>query len=346
MHIKIRFISLFMLVVTLIAQTDDAESLTKGMSTGSYRPMFLDMSNPPIPIASEIDPAKYLLEPGDQFHVIVTSLESKRLPGREYDLFNAETVEYYEFIDPTGGLTLPSIGQFSTTGKTYQQIKDEISTAAQKMSYTNIQTIVHLAVIRSFKVRVMRAVEYPGYVVMTSVSRVKDAIDETKGVQKYGSSEVAIIERDGFSQNLFLKEFLLMGDLSQNPILKEGDAIIISFMDAVQDEPSNFMEYKTSQIIVHGFVHGPQRSSYVPGYKVNDYIAMVGGVLNTGSRTRIYRADGTVLNRAYDEYIEPGDVAVVPENLCGRLSGNISILQTAATVATLILTYQATIGTV
>jgi len=108
-------------------------------------------------------------------------------------------------------------------------------------------------------------------------------------------------------------------------------------------EESNLTEYKTTQIIVHGFVRGPRSFSYKPGYRASDYIAMVGGVLNIGSEnnTIIYRANGSELQSAYDEYVEPGDVIVVPESFRSRFFGNISILQTATAIATLILTYQA-----
>ena len=181
---------------------------------------------------------------------------------------------------------------------------------------------------------------------MTPISRVKDAIKATKGVQKYGSSDVAFLERNGIKQKLTLKEFLINGDLNQNPTLIEGDKIIIPFVENKKREELNFTEYKTSQIIVHGFVHRPRGFSYVPGYKASDYIAMVGGVLNIGSEnsTIIYRADGSELHDAYDEFIEPGDVVVVPESLRSRMFGNISILQTATAIATLWLTYKAAIG--
>jgi len=337
------FLSIISITI-LSAQSENLESLRPSM--GSYQPVYRDMSNPAIPLEGEIDPNKYLLGPGDQLHIVVTSLENKLLPGREFDLFNAETVEYYEIIGPAGELTLPSIGQFSTNGKTYQQVKNEIISAASKKSYKKIQTTVRFASIRSFKVQVIGAVEYPGYVVMTSVSRVKDAINKTKGVQKYGSNEIVYLERNGKRQKLLLKFFLLNGDLSQNPTLMEGDKIIVPFVESMKKEESNFTEYKTSQIIVHGFVRRPRGFSYVPGYKASDYIAMVGGALNIGSEnnTIIYRADGSELQGAYDEFVEPGDVIVVPESFRSRLFGSISILQTATAIATLILTYQAATG--
>lgn len=328
----------------LFSQTEKLESLTK--SAGSYQPVYRDLSDPAIPLEGVIDPSEYYLGPGDQLHVVVTSKENKLLPGQAFDLFNAETVEYFVYVGPSGELSLPSIGQFSTQDKTYQQIKDEIIASAKSKSYKDVITTVQLAALRSFKIKIFGAVENPGYVTVSSIARVRDAIRAAKGVQKYGSNEIIFLERDGERKELHLKKFLLEGDISQNPNLKEGDIIIVPFVESTEKEKLNFTEYKTHQVIVHGFVRGPRGYPYVPGYRSSDYIAMVGGTLNIGSigSTIIYRSDGTVLKSAYDEFVEPGDVIVVPESLRSQLFGNISILQTATAIATLWLTYKAAIG--
>jgi len=331
------------MMTILSAQTESLESLTSGI--GGNQPLYNDMSKPAIPLEGEIDPNKYLLGPGDQLHVVVTSLENKLFPGQDFDLFNAETIEYYVYIGPAGELTLPSIGQFSTHGKTYEQIREEIINAAKFKSYKDVVTTVRLAALRSFKIQVLGAVEYPGFVVMSPINRVRDAILKTKGIQKYGSNEIVYLERNNERSKLYLKDFLVKGDMAQNPTLLEGDKIIVPFVENKKDEESNFTEYKSSQIIIHGFVRSPRGFAYVPGYKASDYIAMVGGALNIGSenKTIIYRANGSELQNAYNEYIEPGDVVVVPESLRSRMFGNISILQTATAIATLILTYQAAV---
>jgi protein involved in polysaccharide export with SLBB domain len=341
---KVKLFTTLLIIMSIIcAQSEKIEGLTK--NAGSYQPVFNDLSNPAIPLEEEIDPAEYLLGPGDQIHVVVTSLENKLFPGHDYDLFAAETVEYYVFIGPAGELILPSIGQFSTQGKTYEQIRDEIILTAKSKSYKNVNTTIRLAALRTFKIQVLGAVEKPGYVVMSPTNRVRDAIIKTKGVQKYGSNEIVYLERNSIRKILNLKEFLLNGDLIQNPTLIEGDKIIVPFIGNIKDQDLNFTEYKTSQIIVHGFVRRPRGFSYTPGYKASDYIAMVGGVLNIGNEnnTIIYRADGTELKDAFDEYVEPGDVIVVPESIKSRMFGNISILQTATAIATLYLTYKAAI---
>ena len=92
------------------------------------------------------------------FRSVVTSLENKLFPGHDYDLFAAETIEYYVFIGPAGELILPSIGQFSTQGKTYEQIRDEIILTAKSKSYKNVNTTIRLAALRTFKIQVLGAV--------------------------------------------------------------------------------------------------------------------------------------------------------------------------------------------
>mgnify|MGYP001259446485 FL=1 len=335
-----QLIKIIMIFFTLLfSQTDDIKLLSK--ETNNYQPFFRDRTNLEIPLEREIDPKDYLLGPGDQLHIVVNSLENRLFPGQEYDLFTAETVEYFEFIGPAGELTLPSIGQFSTKGKSYQMIKDEIILTASNKSYKKIQTTVQLSIIRSFKVQVIGAVENPGYVVITAVDRVKDAIDMTNGVQKYGDNKIVFLERNGKRQKLFLKEFLLNGDLNQNPTLLEGDKIIVPFIESIKENESKFTEYKTSLVVVSGFVILPSAYPYIAGYKASDYIAMVGGTLTIGNKNKtiIYRADGSNRLGALDEFVEPGDVIFVPESFRSRFLGNISILQTATAIATLYLTF-------
>ena len=339
-----QLIKIIMIFFTsLFSQTDDIKLLSK--ETNNYQPFFRDRTNLEIPLEREIDPKDYLLGPGDQLHIVVNSLENRLFPGQEYDLFTAETVEYFEFIGPAGELTLPSIGQFSTKGKSYQMIKDEIILTASNKSYKKIQTTVQLSIIRSFKVQVIGAVENPGYVVITAVDRVKDAIDMTNGVQKYGDNKIVFLERNGKRQKLFLKEFLLNGDLNQNPTLLEGDKIIVPFIESIKENESKFTEYKTSLVVVSGFVVLPSAYSYISGYKASDYISIVGGTLTVGNKNKtiIYRADGSNLVGAFDEFVEPGDIIFVPESYRSRIFGDISILQTAVAIATLILTYQAAV---
>jgi len=337
-------ILLLTMISISIAQVDEMDKLTR--ATGSTQPVFQDLSLPPVPLEYEIDPNKYLLGPGDQIHVVVTSLENKLLPGQDFDLFNAETIEYYSLIGPAGELILPSIGQFQTSGKLYSQIKKEIEIAAVDKSFKKVQVSVRLAALRSFKIKILGGVENPGIVTVTSISRVIDAIKLSKGVQKYGSNEIVFLDRNGERLELKLKEFFLNGEESQNPLLKEGDVIYIPFFKNSSQHKENFTEYKTQQVIVHGYVRRPRGYSYIPGYRASDYIAMVGGALNIGSEknTIIYRADGLELDNAFDEYVEPGDVVFVPESFRSRLFGDISILQTATAVATLYLTYKAAIS--
>lgn len=316
------------------------------MGVQGLQTLYQDLSIQAIPLETPIDPMTYYLGPGDQIHIVVTSLENKLLPGEPYDIFNSETIEYYVFVSPVGELVLPSIGKFYVIGKTYADILSEIEDMVDSLAYKEVAVQVNLAGLRKFKVLVEGAVNYPGYVDVTPVSRLTDALTGVKGVQKYAHPDLIYLIRNGKKNEIRLKEFLLRGDLSQNPYLKEKDVIIVPFQPTMKDQELNFTEYNTHQIIVHGFVRNPRGFSYVPGYRASDYISMVGGPLNIGNirGTKIYRADGSVLSRAYDEFVEPGDVVVVPESIRSRLFGNISFLQTATAIATLILSYRAAVG--
>ncbi|MFQ6606392.1 MAG: polysaccharide biosynthesis/export family protein [Fidelibacterota bacterium] len=331
----------------LVAQNEETTPQTfQYMKKQTIQTIYQDISFEALPLERAIDPDTYMIGPGDQLHIVVTSLENKLFPGQPYDLFNPEIVEYYTMISPLGELSLASIGKIDVNNKTYTTVVNEIDSLVKSKTYKQVSVQVRLIGLRSFKVLLQGAVEYPGYVTVTPVTRLYDAIVKAKGVQKYGDSETIYLVRHGEKKEIKLKQFLLNGDLTQNPVLMEDDVIIIPFLPSVEGDEYNLTEYKTHQIIVHGFVRRPRGFSYVPGYRASDYIAMVGGPLNIGSirRTRIYRADGSIIKSAYNEYVEPGDVVLVPESLRSQLFGNISILQTATAVATLILTYRAATG--
>jgi len=83
--------------------------------------------------------------------------------------------------------------------------------------------------------------------------------------------------------NCSLKLFQLNGDLANNPILKEGDVIRVAYNSEYSEELKASITHKQSLVFVTGFVLRPSGHKFLPGYSVNDYIAMSGGVTDFGS---------------------------------------------------------------
>ena len=190
------------------------------------------------------------------------------------------------------------------------------------------------------------AVNRPRYVKMAPVSRFSEAINEAGGLQKYADPDRAVLVRGNNSTNIFIKEFLLFGDVQNNPYLTDGDKIFVPFKGISAVDQKRYMEYDNSnKVLVTGFVFKPTAHYFRPGYSAKDYIALSGGSLDVGSskRVRILKKDGRILKRAYNEIVESGDIIDIPETFGSVIFGNTGFVQALTSIATLMLAYQATL---
>ena len=282
----------------------------------------------PLPLESAIDPEKYLLGPGDRLRI----------------LWSVENVDNFVTIGPTGNLIVPEIGPVNVLGKTLAEVDREINEEIKQV-YKSAKVSIELIRFRQFKVFVYGAVNKPKFVKMAPVSRFYEAINGAGGLQKYADPERSVLIRNGNSKNIFLKEFLLKGDLNNNPQLIDGDKIYVPFLNITPDKQADYMEYDNSnKILVTGFVFRPGAHHFRPGFSVKDYIALSGGSLDVGAvnRVKILKKDGTTTTLAHNNIVEPGDIIEVPETYGSILFGNTGFIQALTSIATLILAYQAT----
>jgi protein involved in polysaccharide export with SLBB domain len=92
--------------------------------------------------------------------------------------------------------------------------------------------------------------------------------------------------------------------------------------------------------MVTGFVRYPGSYRYFPGYTIQDYLGLAGGVLETGTHHRIYVNRGEATLKLQEmEYVLPGDQIYVPEDLRSRLFGTASIVQIVTAITSLYLAY-------
>ena len=282
----------------------------------------------PLPLESAIDPEKYLLGPGDRLRI----------------LWSVENVDNFVTIGPTGNLIVPEIGPVNVLGKTLAEVDREINEEIKQV-YKSAKVSIELIRFRQFKVFVYGAVNKPKFVKMAPVSRFYEAINGAGGLQKYADPERSVLIRNGNSKNIFLKEFLLKGDLTNNPQLIDGDKIYVPFLNITPDKQADYMEYDNSnKILVTGFVFRPGAHYFRPGFSVKDYIALSGGSLDVGAvnRVKILKKDGTTTTLANNNIVEPGDIIEVPETYGSILFGNTGFIQALTSIATLFLAYQAT----
>ena len=176
----------------------------------------------PLPLESPIDPEEYLLGPGDRLRI----------------LWSVENVDNFVTIGPTGNLIVPEIGSVNVLGKTLAEVDREINEEIKQV-YKSAKVSVELIRFRQFKVFVYGAVNKPKFVKMAPVSRFYEAINGAGGLQKYADPERSVLIRNGNSKNIFLKEFLLKGDLTNNPQLIDGDKIYVPFLNITPDKQAD-----------------------------------------------------------------------------------------------------------
>ena len=282
----------------------------------------------PLPLENAIDPEEYILGPGDRLRI----------------LWSVENVDNFVTIGPTGNLIVPELGPVNVLGKTLADVDREINEEIKQI-YKSAKVSIELIRFRQFKVFVYGAVNKPKFVKMAPVSRFHEAINGAGGLQKYADPDRSVLIRNGNSKNIFLKEFLLKGDLSNNPQLIDGDKIYVPFLNITPDQQEDYVEYDNSnKVLVSGFVYRPGAHYFRPGFNVKDYIALSGGALDVGAanRVKILKKDGTTTTLAYNKMVEPGDIIEVPETYSSIFFGNTGFVQALTSIATLILAYRAT----
>ena len=282
-------------------------------------------------IETQIDPETYILGPGDKIGLsIITS----------------SNIAYILTITPSGELWIPDIGPIHISGNNIPDAEIKVAKYIHENRFKTADISLVLLNIRQFKIQVIGAVNTPGFINVSSIERLTDAIRKLGGLHKLADEDNISIQRVNSGEfNCSLKSFQLNGDLANNPILKEGDVIRVAYNSEYSEELKASITHKQSLVFVTGFVLRPSGHKFLPGYSVNDYIAMSGGVTDFGSLKNLsINRNGELLSMESINYLEPGDQINIPGNMKYRLLGNMSVLQTITAMMTLYLTYQAAVN--
>ena len=279
-------------------------------------------------IESEIDPQTYILGPGDKIGLSIIT--------------NAN-MAYVMTITPTGYLWIPDFGEIHISGMDIKSAEAKVKQYIQENRFKSADVTLVILNIRHFKNQVIGAVMNPSFITISSVERLTDIVRKSGGLHKFADEEnISIIRKDGKRSICSLKAFQITGNLTDNPVIKEGDVIHVPYNMEFSDVIEASITYKQNLVFVTGFVVRPSGHKFITGYKVSDYIAMSGGVTDFGNlkKLSIYR-NGELISSDVMNILEPGDQIDIPANMKYRLLGNMSILQTLTAMMTLYLTFLA-----
>ena len=213
-----------------------------------------------------VERARYRLGPGDVVDVAVFG---------EVEIINTVPVT------PEGTLVIPGVGVTRVLGLNLDQAQARVTELVYRL-YRNVDVTLTLARLRTFKVFVVGDIPNPGVRPATSVQRVSEVLPQGAGVGVSRNYRNVLVRRAaGDSLLVDLARFTLLGDIDANPVLREGDAVVVR---AVQDS-----------IAVFGPVSTPGSYEYRPGETLADFLSLVNGgrplPAGTGDTIRVSRFD-------------------------------------------------------
>jgi protein involved in polysaccharide export with SLBB domain len=205
------------------------------------------MVAPDAELEGAVDPATYVLGPGDG---LILSLVGRIALGAPLD------------IDPEGYVWMPEFGRLRLAGLTLDQAREE-ARRRFKSDTRGVQIHLRLVRLRRFKVYVLGEVNQPGAVEASAVTRVSEAIRRAGGLTPRASQRnIELRLKDGASRAVDLVRFQRLGELAANPQLGDG---------AVVNVPP---QHRT--IALHGPVSYPGYLEHRRGDKLSDLLALGG----------------------------------------------------------------------
>lgn len=129
-----------------------------------------------------------------------------------------------------GKFEYPLIGSVDITGKTVEGLTGELKVRLAEY-IVNPQITINITKMGSTRVFVLGEVREAGLHELTKSHRVLDAIGAANGFTDKAAKKKVYLIRNGKENNIqFLNfnEYLKKGDISQNPILHEGDCLYLT----------------------------------------------------------------------------------------------------------------------
>jgi protein involved in polysaccharide export with SLBB domain len=248
---------------------------------------------PPRGLDGPIDPAIYVLGPGDQLILFL------RPQGIDFQLT----------VLPEGKVLVPNAGLVQASGLTINQFRDSLNEELRSF-YRGSELQCQLLVPRAFVVYVLGEVVQPGAVEVFAPFRVDAAIAAAGGVNKAGSRrEVEIRQDDQVVATVDLVRLERLGETDRNPMLHEGQAV--------------FVPSRGPACRVVGEVWRQGQYEIVAGETAADMIALAGGyttnaapddmVLERLSESGLVTVSRLAPDKVATTAVQDADVIVVPD---------------------------------
>ncbi len=197
-----------------------------------------------------VNPDEYIVGPGDEIFVSINGIEEIPL-----DLF----------INQEGILYIPKVGGIDLNGLTLRDAKSKIKKSVD-VYYRNVDVFISLTDFRKIKLSLLGDVKKPSTFVMPANSRLIDLIMDSQGLNTTSNfRNIRVIHRDSTEQVYDLLNFLRLGDRENNPLMREGDVVIVDRVDKI--------------VSIYGMIKYPGIYEFVDGESVDHLITIAGGLM-------------------------------------------------------------------
>lgn len=159
-----------------------------------------------------IDPARYVLGPGDELSL---------------DLLGRLSLSQRLVVDPEGELWIQDFGRVRAAGRTLAQLRDDLKRRFRGAA-RGVDVHLRLLRLRHLKAFVSGDVRSPGVIDVPAGTRVSEAIERAGGFLDTGSRRnLELRAPDGTIRTGDLVRFERLGDREANPVLADGDQVAV-----------------------------------------------------------------------------------------------------------------------
>jgi len=198
-----------------------------------------------------IDPDEYCVGPGDKIFISISGVRE---------------VVHNLVIDQEGWLYIPAAGAIDLKNLTLTESREKVKNKLNKY-YKNVEIFISLVDFRKIKVSLTGDVSRPSLYVLSANSRLMDLITTSYGLSKTANlRNINVVSKDGTYKQYDLLSFLRFGDYGENPMLREGDVVIVDRVDEV--------------VNISGEVKYPAIYEFIEGESVSDIVGLAGGLLS------------------------------------------------------------------
>lgn len=301
----------------------------KGISVTVYPVTVTELNKFALPARQGMpaeDPLPYYLGPGDVVSITVWEHPELTIPQGEFRSAEAAGNQ----VDEYGFLFYPHCGEIYVVGSSRGKLREQLVACLGKV-IRNPQVDVRIIQFRSQRVVVGGAVNRPGVVPITDVPvYAMDAITGAGGFAPNANPRYASVTRAGKAYQLDLKAYTETGDPAQNPLLRSGDTVHVSF--AYEQRINLLGEFLRSQTLTldDSLKTLTDALGAAAGLNPNSAEAdriLVMRKLDTGHAVLWFRnANPLELAAAQQFDLQPGDVIYVDQTGLARWNKVISLM--------------------